>query len=287
MVRKGLNLFHCLNSWKKAKMKAEGLLVNLRKQNISFKTRVSCFPILDAIPQNKNELIYYLQGIAVIVLAAYLFYNSLWSCIFLSPVIPIYVVLRKREAYGKKISHKTMEFSDGMQAVSFALNTGYSIENAFAEAVGELELLYGKESSIVREFRMMVNRIKRNENLEDIMDDYAKTLNIDDVSYFSEIFRYAKRSGGDIPAIIKQTTKMIREKSEVQMEIDTIISGRKMEQKIMVCIPLGILIYLRMTTQGFVDVLYGNVLGIIVMTLCLFIYAAAAVISIRIVDIKV
>lgn len=67
-----------------------------------------------------------------------------------------------------------MEFSDGMQAVSFALNTGYSIENAFAEAVGELELLYGKESSIVREFRMMVNRIKRNENLEDIMDDYAK-----------------------------------------------------------------------------------------------------------------
>ena len=167
----------------------------------------------------------------MIVLAAYLFYNSLWSCIFLSPVIPIYVALRKREAYGKKISRKTMEFSDGMQAVSFALNTGYSIENAFAEAVGELELLYGKESSIVREFRMMVNRIKRNENLEDIMDDYAKTLNIDDVSYFSEIFRYAKRSGGDIPAIIKQTTKMIREKSEVQMEIDTIISGRKMEQK--------------------------------------------------------
>ena len=210
----------------------------------------------------------------MIVLAAYLFYNSLWSCIFLSPVIPIYVVLRKKEAYGKKISRKTMEFSDGMQAVSFALNTGYSIENAFAEAVGELELLYGKESSIVREFRMMVNRIKRNENLEDI-------------SYFSEIFRYAKRSGGDIPAIIKQTTKMIREKSEVRMEIDTIISGRKMEQKVMVCIPLGILIYLRLTTQGFVDVLYGNVLGIIVMTLCLFIYAAAAVISIRIVDIKV
>ena len=38
----------------------------------------------------------------MIVLAAYLFYNSLWSCIFLSPVIPIYVVLRKKEAYGKK-----------------------------------------------------------------------------------------------------------------------------------------------------------------------------------------
>lgn len=55
----------------------------------------------------------------MIVLAAYLFYNSLWSCIFLSPVIPIYVVLRKKEAYGKKISRKTMEFSDGMQPMIF------------------------------------------------------------------------------------------------------------------------------------------------------------------------
>lgn len=72
----------------------------------------------------------------------------------------------KRKLNGKKISRKTMEFSDGMQAVSFALNTGYSIENAFAEAVGELELLYGKESSIVREFRMMVNRIKETKTLK-------------------------------------------------------------------------------------------------------------------------
>lgn len=243
--------------------------------------------MLDVVPKRKNELMYYVHGIVITVMTAYLFYNSFVACLFIGPVIPIYVVLRKKEAYGKKISRKTMEFCDGMQAVSFALNTGYSIENAFAEAAGELELLYGKDSSIVKEFKVIVNRIKRNENLEDIMDDYAEKLNIEDISYFSEIFRYAKRSGGDIPSIIKQTTKMIREKSEVQMEINTIISGRKMEQKIMVCIPLGILIYLRMTTEGFVDVLYGNAIGIIVMTLCLLIYAAAVFIAMKIVDIKV
>ena len=230
---------------------------------------------------------YYIQGIAADIAISYLFYNSLVSFILISPMIPIYVMFRKKEDYKKSISRKTTEFSDAMQAVSFALNTGYSIENAFAGAVEELELLYGNNSSIVREFRMIVNRIKRNENLEDIMDDYAKRMKIEDISYFAEIFRYTKRSGGDIPAIIKQTVRIIREKAEVQMEINTIISGRKMEQKVMVCIPLGILMYLRITSGSFIEVLYGNALGIAVMTVCLIVYVMAVFISVKIVDIKV
>lgn len=230
---------------------------------------------------------YYIQGIAADIAISYLFYNSLVSFILISPMIPIYVMLRKKEDYKKSISRKLIEFSDAMQAVSFALNTGYSIENAFAGAVEELELLHGNNSSIVREFRMIVNRIKRNENLEDIIDDYAKRMKIEDISYFAEIFRYAKRSGGDIPAIIKQTVRIIREKAEVQMEINTIISGRKMEQKVMVCIPLGILMYLRITSGSLIDMLYGNVLGIAVMTVCLIVYVLAVFISVKIVDIKV
>lgn len=239
------------------------------------------------IPHDKSELVYYIQAIAIIAAVSYLFYNSFISGIFLCVLIPIYVMIRKKENLSKKMNRKTMEFGDGMQAVSFALNTGYSIENAFAEAVEELELLYGKDSSIVMEFRMIVNRIRRNENLEDVMEDYAQQMDIDDITYFAEIFRYAKRSGGDIPAIIKQTVKIIREKAEVQNEIDTIISGRKMEQKVMVCIPLGILMYLRLTSDGMVSMLYGNAVGIIVMTLCLIVYVTAVLISRKIVDIKI
>lgn len=38
-----------------------------------------------------------------------------------------------------------------------------------------------------------MNRIRRNENLEDILDDYAASTNLDDIKYFAEIFRYAKK----------------------------------------------------------------------------------------------
>ena len=189
--------------------------------------------------------------------------------------------------YKKRISRKTIEFSDGMQAVSFALNTGYSIENSFAEALQELVMLYGQNAVIVADFNMIVNRIRRNENLEDILDDYAASTNLDDIKYFAEIFRYAKRSGGDVIGIIKQTSHIIHEKAEVQQQIDTIITGKRLEQRVMVCMPLVITLYLRLTSPEYIDVLYGNVMGIIVMTICLLIYAAAVMLSQKITDINI
>ena len=134
---------------------------------------------------------------------------------------------------------------------------------------------------------MIVNRIRRNENLEDILDDYAASTNLDDIKYFAEIFRYSKRSGGDLIGIIKQTSHIIHEKAEVQQQIDTIITGKRLEQRVMVCMPLVITLYLRLTSPEYIDVLYGNVMGIIVMTICLLIYAVAVMLSQKITDINI
>lgn len=237
--------------------------------------------------KSNKDYIYIAQGVVIVIAIAYLFYDNLFAGLIMSPIIPIYLKMRKKEDYNRKLNVKKVEFSDGMQAVSFALNTGYSIENAFVQASGELELLYGQNSDIVKEFCMIVRRIKRNENLEDIMEDYARKVNVDDISYFAGIFRYAKRSGGDIPEIIRQTSKIIHEKAEVQNEIDTIISGRKLEQKVMTFIPFGIILYLRLTSGTFMEVLYGNVAGIIIMSICLLVYILAVLLSKKIVDIKV
>ena len=48
--------------------------------------------------------------------------------------------------------------------------------NSFAEALQELVMLYGQNAVIVADFNMIVNRIRRNENLEDILDDYARCV---------------------------------------------------------------------------------------------------------------
>ena len=53
-------------------------------------------------------------------------------------------------------------------------------------------------------------------------------------------------------------------------EVDTIISGKKkMEQRVMSLIPAVIVIYLKVTAKEFIQPLYGNIAGIIIMTVCL------------------
>lgn len=235
----------------------------------------------------RNDYIYLLQAVLIVTAVSYVFYDSLIPVIIFSPYV-IYHIKKQRfnERY-QKDNELIRQFRDGMQAVSFALNTGYSIENSFAEALQELVMLYGQNAVIVADFNMIVNRIRRNENLEDILDDYAASTNLDDIKYFAEIFRYAKRSGGDVIGIIKQTTHIIHEKAEVQQQIDTIITGKRLEQRVMVCMPLVITLYLRLTSPEYIDVLYGNVMGIIVMTICLLIYAAAVMLAQKITDINI
>ena len=65
------------------------------------------------------------------------------------------------------------------------------------------------------------------------------------------------------------------------------ISSKKMEQKIMNMVPFLIIFYIGTTSKGFFDVLYHNVIGVIVMTVCLFFYGTAYLFSKRIVEIEV
>lgn len=174
-----------------------------------------------------------------------------------------------------------------MTAVSFALNAGYSVENSFKEALEELKMLYGRNAVIVKSFSEIATRIHNNENIENVLKDFARKSDVEEIQYFSEIFGYAKRSGGDMITIIKDTTSLIREKIELDSEIKTIISGKKQEQGIMSIMPFAMVGYLRFTSYDFIAMLYGNIAGRIFMSVCLIVVIVADYIAKRIVNIEI
>ena len=75
--------------------------------------------------------------------------------------------------------------------------------------------------------------------------------------------------------------------NDVKKEIEATLAAKKSEQMIMSLKPVGIILYLQMTSPGFLSVLYGNPFGIAAMSICLVIYAAAYWLGRRIVDIEV
>lgn len=112
-------------------------------------------------------------------------------------------------------------------------------------------------------------------------------VDIDELSQFVTVFIVAKKSGGDSVQIIRKAIATICEKIEVEQEILVGLAAKKLEFKIMSGVPIAILLYMRTAFVEFMDILYGNMLGVCIMTICLGVYILAFVWGSKIVEIEV
>lgn len=228
-----------------------------------------------------------LMSAAIAGVIAWLFYRSCWG-LFLFPVVWFIFKRRYQAAQIRKRKERLLqEFKDTIQAVSAALLAGYSMENAWREAEKELKELHGERSLMYAEVHQVNAAVRMNEPLEKVLSEFAERSGCEEIESFAEVFSFAKRSGGDFPKIIRTTVQKLAGKIEVEREIATVLTGKKLEGRIMNGMPVFILAYLTVTAGDFLDVLYKNVLGAVIMSGALGIYLAAVKLSERILDIQV
>ncbi len=179
-----------------------------------------------------------------------------------------------------------LEFREVMTGISSALNAGYSVENSFKEAKMDLLLLYGNNSVMVKELDIINSKLMLNQPLENVLMEFARRCEVEDINNFAEVFQTAKRTGGNLIDIARSSADKISNKIETSREIRTMVSGKRMEGRIMALIPLAIIIYFWISSPGFLDCLYAPA-GRPIMTVLLIIYVAAYKWSERIGDITV
>ncbi len=229
----------------------------------------------------------FLQGILLISVVSYLFYGTILGAILLSPYLIRYIRSWERQVIQKRKQSFQLQFKEAIQSLSAALNVGYSVENAMREAGKDLSLLYKKDEMILREFHYMIHQLNMNLSIETILNAFAERTQDEEVRVFVEVFSMAKRSGGDMIRIIRDAVYQIGEKIDVKREIDTVMAAKKLELKVMSAVPFAMVCYIKLSFPEFVKVLYGNPLGVTVMTVCLAIYAGAFEYGKRLVEIEV
>ena len=235
----------------------------------------------------KEWLLYISEGMLLIAIVGYFFYRSWIACLCLAPMLFIFLKEKKKDLAGKRRQELGIEFKDMILAVSANQKAGYSIENAFRESYRDMEMLYGAEAVICLEMRYIIAGLDNNVVLEKLIYNLGQRSNLPDIIQFADVFYIAKRSGGNMTDILAKTAAVIEQKTETDKEIQVMISARKMEQKIMNMVPFLIIFYVSSTSRGFFDVLYHNVIGITIMTVCLGFYMAAYLLSRRFVEIEV
>ena len=194
-------------------------------------------------------------------------------------------LIKQVEDKGKRRFER--QFQDALQSLEAQLNVGYSMENAIKEVQRDLQIMYDKKTLIVREFTYMARQLNLNVTAEIAWKDFAARIALPEVDTFVTVFSLAKRSGGDSIMIIKNAVRQLGDKAEVKREIDTVIAAKKLEFRVMSMIPFGIIAYMRLTFPEFMSGLYGNLPGVIFMSICLAAYIAAWKLGCKIVEIEV
>lgn len=228
---------------------------------------------------------YLLYGIIYLfadAIIAYLFFMSVIPFILFLPGIYFYfkflsILLKKR-----RDKLLTFQFKEYISIISSLLSTGYSLENAILESCKELQALY-PNSLILDEAIKMSHKIMLHIPVETLFTDFANRTDIHHIQTFSQILTIATKSGGNLIQIIMSTTSSISSQIEIRREIDTSLSGKKYELYIMAVMPLLIILYIKCTQPGFFNPVYNNLLGSILMFICLLFYMLAIYLAYKII----
>ena len=214
----------------------------------------------------KETAKYLLEGVAVCAAADYLFYQSLPVLLFMLPVPVIFLKIQKKKCIARQQRNLNYQFRD---------------------ALTSMNVLYEKGSDILEEFRYIESQLRLSVPVEELFLDFGKRSGVEDIENFAAVFYTAKRTGGDMTQMIQKVARMLGDKIEVKKEIEATLAAKKSEQMVMSVMPAGIICYLKLTSPGFLDVLYGNPFGICAMTVCMVIYGLSYWLGVKIVDIEV
>ncbi len=227
------------------------------------------------------------KAMGVWIITTCLFYRSV---IALIPTLPVFVwrmYLGAVELEEEKQIDLQKQFKDAIESISSSLNIGYSLENAVIEAEKELTLIYPENTRILREMQIMVRELRLQMTVEQVFVEWAERLELSDARSFVDVFVVAKKTGGNMVKIIQNTVRQIGDEIDVRREIDTLLAAKKYEFRVMAVIPYGIIAYMQLSFPEFMDSLYGNPIGVGVMSVCLAGYMGAYYLGLRIIKIDV
>lgn len=220
------------------------------------------------------------MGIAVLL------YDSAWGLLAMLPLYPLFTVLKRRKLTEERKWRLNLAFGEALTAMSAALESGYSVENAVSEAYEDLRSSHVKEEPVMMELRIIAGKIRHNVPVEEAFRSFAERSGIEDVKSFADVFAMAKRSGGNVIDIIRSTSDTIHTRIEMARELRAAVASKNYEVNVMKILPVFMILYLRLSSPSLISDVYGNLWGALFMTGMMVLYAGMCLIAGRIVRIE-
>ena len=218
----------------------------------------------------REKVMLFSAGYAAIFLVSLLFYHSIplaLACGFLA--------LFLEEPYGEYKAEKRrdlllLQFKDLLYCLAAAFASGRQMKQALIGAHEDLLLLYQEDTPMISELRYMIRGMMENrQSEEELLSDFARRSNLEDIRNFVDVYRACRITGGDMEKVIASVTDVLMDKMAIEREIKALTSQKMFEGRIISLMPLLVVLFLNIFSPDYLAVMYETAQGRILMTLAL------------------
>lgn len=237
---------------------------------------------------HRERLLYTLLAAVAIFIVGMIFYQRPILALLLSLFSLKFPKIRTAQIIRKRKQTLNTQFKDMLYALSSSMSAGRSLEMAFQDALCDLEVIYpDPETPIMQETTYILRCISMNMTVEDAISQFAARAHIEDIQNFADVIRICKRSGGNLIEVIRSTSQMITDKIETKNEIETVITAKKFESRIMTCTPIVMVAVLSAASPDYMKPVFTTVVGAVVMTVAIVLFVVSFFIGEKIMEIEV
>lgn len=163
-------------------------------------------------------------------------------------------------------------FKDWLSYVKGGLTSGKSIEYAILCCRENFQNCVGGGHPILLGLEQLYRGLELHIPIEECIRRFGEETQVEVIQDFAVVFEIAKRQGGQMAATLERTIQQIYDRVDLRMEISTMISAKKLEQRIMCVMPFGIMFFVGRASGGYFMSLYHNVQGVLIMSVCMCVY---------------
>ena len=257
-------------------------------QNDAHRKTISAAPNYDLSPfKPVDYVVSFFIGFAIGFSVLYIFYKIIPLSLFGGGIIGIiYIFVAAQNAIKKRKLKLRTQFFDLLEAMSVALRAGSPLYRAIVCAKEDLSLLYAKDSDIIVELDIIIEKFDNAVPLSKSFSDLAERSRLEDIASFASIYAAIEGKSGRADEIVRDTQQIISDKMEIEMEIETLMTAAKSEVNIMLFMPLVILGVIGYAGAGFMDSIYTTTGGRIVSTGGLIVFIISVILARKFSNVK-
>lgn len=250
-----------------------------------------------------EKILYFLIAFAVGAAVAYVFYGGMFSdsegnptnltkvsntvimCVLGTAAGLAFLPMKTKSIIKKRKNNLRLQFREFLDSVATSLGSGSNVMDSYRNAYVDLQAIYNKEDFIIKELEVIVAGLDNNVEVEAMLEDLGVRSGNDDIKSFANVFRTCYRTGGNIKDVIKSTQEIITSRMEVEMEIETMISGSKNEMNTMMVMPVIIIAMIKSMSAEMATKFTSGV-GLASTTVAVVMFVVAYLVGRSISDIK-